>query len=191
MMPQRLVRAFGLAFGLLLVAAASYGQPAVVVLVRHAEKATAPADDPPLSETGLHRAAALADALEQTRIDAIVTTQYARTRDTAAPVAAERGLKPIIVQAGGDTEAHVQAVAAAVRARRAGEAVLVVGHSNTVPAIIGALGGPRMPPLCDTEYANLFVLVLSQGGARLIRGQHGTPDPPNAADCNRVMRQFF
>jgi hypothetical protein len=67
--------------------------------------------------------------------------------------------------------------------------VLVVGHSNAVPAIIAALGGPTMPSLCDGEYANFFVLVPSSSGWRLVRGHSGTPDPPTAADCNRAMVQ--
>lgn len=160
-----------------------------VILVRHAEKAAAPANDPPLTPAGLARAQALAEALAETRVDAVISTQYRRTRDTVGPVAAARGLDLQIVAAGGDAPAHVQAVAAAVKARGAGEVVLVVGHSNTVPAIIAALGGPAMPALCDGEYANLFVLVPSSSGWRLVRGHYGTPDPPTAADCNRTMVQ--
>jgi broad specificity phosphatase PhoE len=163
--------------------------PALVILVRHAERAAAPADDPPLTPAGEGRAQALAEVLADTRIDAIVSTPYRRTRATAAPTAAGRHIDPVIVDASGDTAADVAAVAAAVRARPAGEAVLVVGHSNTVPAIIGALGGPTLPALCNTEYANLFVLVLGPGTPRLIRSHYGTPDPPAAADCNRVMKQ--
>jgi len=169
--------------------AAAQSGPSFVILVRHAEKAATPADDPPLSDAGRLRAAALADALADTRIDAILTTPFARTRDTAAPVAAARGIKPIDVPDQPDIEADIAAAAAAVRASKPGEAVLVVGHSNTIPAIIGALGGPNMPALCDTEYSNLFVLSLTAGGARLVRGHFGAPDPPNAADCNRMMKQ--
>jgi broad specificity phosphatase PhoE len=164
-------------------------EPAVVVLVRHAEKAAAPADDPPLTVEGNARAAALAAALADVRIDAVVTTQFVRTQRTAAVAAADRRLTPLVIEAGRDAAAHVTAVAAAVRARPAGEAVLVVGHSNTVPAIIGALGGPTLPALCDTEYSNLFVLLLTPGSARLVRAHFGTPDAPAAGDCNRVMKQ--
>lgn len=164
-------------------------EPSVVVLVRHAEKAAAPADDPALSAEGEQRARALAAAVADFRIDAIVTTQFVRTQRTAGVVAADRRLQPIVVKAGGDAAAHAEAVADAVRARPAGEAVLVVGHSNTVPAIIGALGGPTLPALCDAEYANLFVLVMAPGGPRLVRAQYGTPDAPAAADCARTMKQ--
>jgi len=184
---RRLTLGFGLALVVWVAASSPADAQSAVILVRHAEKAAAPANDPPLTPAGLARAQALAEALAETRVDAVISTQYRRTRETAAPVAAARGLDPQIVATGGDTAAHVQAVAAAVKARGAGEVVLVVGHSNTVPAIITALGGPAMPALCDPEYANLFVLVPSPSGWRLIRGHYGAPDPPTAADCNRAV----
>ena len=167
-------------------AASAAGGPGTVILVRHAEKAALPSDNPPLSAAGLDRAAALAHALADARIDAIFATQYRRTQDTARKVVAARMIAPIIVKTGPTVEEHARAVAGAVQARAAGEVVLVVGHSNTVPAIIAALGGPKMPDLCDGEYANLFVLVTSADGVRLIRGHYGAPDPPSAADCNRT-----
>lgn len=154
--------------------------PSVVILVRHAEKAAAPADDPALSEAGLARAQALAASLRDAGVTAIVTTQFKRTRDTAQPLAAARGLQPEVVAAA-KGEAHAQAVAAAVR-RHAGGVVLVVGHSNTVPAIIAALGGPRLPDLCDSAYADLFVLVPGAAESKLVRSRYG-PGDSQAADC--------
>jgi len=38
------------------------------------------------------------------------------------------------------------------------DTVFVVGHSNTVPAIIKALGGPDVT-IGDNEYDNLFIWV--------------------------------
>ena len=92
------------------------------------------------------------------------------------------------MQAGDDTASHARAVAAAVRA--GGSSVLVVGHSNTVPAIIAALGGPAMEELCDSEYSNLFTLALVPGQpARLVHGHYGAPDEPSAAECHEQMKQ--
>lgn len=164
-------------------------QDRLVVLVRHAERAAEPADDPGLTSAGEARATALRDALAATGIGAVITTQLRRTQLTAAPLANERGLAPVVVRAGGGAEAHARAVADAVRALPAGVAVLVVGHSNTVPAIIAALGGPGMPDLCDAQYAMLFTLVLpSVGPPRLIRSTYGAPDSPQAAECQRTVR---
>ena len=54
---------------------------------------------------------------------------------------------------------HVAAVAGLIRGRYLGRTVLVVGHSNTVPAVVAELGGPVMPPLCEGEFANLTVEI--------------------------------
>jgi broad specificity phosphatase PhoE len=141
-----------------------------------------------LSDTGRARAEELSIALAEAGLDTIVTTQFRRTRDTVAVLSRERKLTPVVVPAGSDTASHVKAVAAAVRA--GGYSVLVVGHSNTVPAIITALGGPAMEELCESEYANLFTLVLVPGQpARLVHGQYGAPDPPSAAECHGAMKQ--
>ncbi len=160
--------------------------PQIVVIVRHAEKSAAPAGDVTLNEAGQARAEELAIALAEARIDTIVVTQFRRTRDTAAPTSREAKVTPVVIDAGTDTAKHVREVAAAVR--RGGYSVLVVGHSNTVPAIITALGGPPMQELCETEYANLFTLTLVPGQpARLVHGFYGAPDEP--ADCRRQMKQ--
>jgi hypothetical protein len=36
--------------------------------------------------------------------------------------------------------------------------VLIVGHSNTVPATIAALGGPKVM-VAETDYGSVFVYV--------------------------------
>jgi phosphohistidine phosphatase SixA len=171
------------------VHAAADGQ-LVVVLVRHAEKAATPGDDPDLSPAGKIRSEALAEVLADAGVDAIITTQYRRTQQTAAPLASARGVIAQVVRAGGPAAEHAREVAAAVRALTTGSLVVVVGHSNTVPAIIGALGGPGMSDLCETEYASLFTLVLAgDRPARLVHSRFGTPDPPAQADCSRKMHQ--
>jgi broad specificity phosphatase PhoE len=148
-------------------ASAARAQEPLVIVVRHAEKAAAPADDPALSAEGEARARALAAALADADVGAVVVTPRRRTAATAAPLAAARGLTPEVVPfgpAGADgVAAHARAVAAAARRHRGG-AVLVVGHSNTVPAIVAALGGPRLPDLCDAAYASLFLVRPAPAG---------------------------
>lgn len=162
-------------------------EPTVVVLVRHAEKAASGGQDPELSEAGTARAGALAAALADAGVDAVVTTQLRRTQLTAQPLMRELGLAHEVVATGGAD--HPGAVADAVR-RHAGQTVLVVGHSNTVPAIVTALGAPPMGELCDHEYSMLFVVVLRPGEApTLVRSRYGAPDPAPTAPCARSMRQ--
>jgi broad specificity phosphatase PhoE len=153
----------------------------VVVLVRHAEKADEPRTDPPLTDGGRARAGALAAALEGARVSAVVVTPYRRTRATAEPLLRATGLTPIELPVAGGLADHVRAVADTVRHRAPGETVVVVGHSNTIPPIIRALGGPDL----------LFVLTLpAQGAARLIRASYGAADPPGARDCDAAGRRM-
>ncbi|MFN2565536.1 MAG: histidine phosphatase family protein [Gemmatimonadaceae bacterium] len=161
---------------LVFAAATARAQAAMVILVRHADKAAAPAADPELTDAGRQRAQDLAAALRDAGVRTVITTQFARTRLTAEPLAASAGITPTAIAASRDVKAHAAEIAAAIRSRPGGDVVLVVGHSNTVPAIIAALGGPTIPDLCDSEYASLFVLQLSPSGARLVRGRYGAAD---------------
>lgn len=163
----------------------------LVYVVRHAEKAEEPRRDPGLTPGGEVRAAALAETLAGARLDGIVTTQFRRTRATAAPVAKAAGLEPITIRyRPGDFEAHGAAVAVTIRERFPGGAVLVVGHSDTVPAIVHALGGPAVERLCEpTEYASLFTLALAgDGTASMVRSWYGRPDPPLPPECRARIR---
>jgi len=166
--------------------AAAQAQPTVVVLVRHAEKAAAPADDPPLTEAGRARASALAAALANTAVQAVITTELTRTRETARPLVDARHLTPEIVHSGA-RDAHAKAVAEAVRAHM-GQTVLVVGHSNTIPAIIAALGGPKLPDICDTQYSNFYTLVIREKKVDLVVSSFGAPSPDPATTCPNSMK---
>ena len=181
-------RLLSIAFGLATLVAPARAQwkPTMVILVRHAEKAAEPAADPPLTEAGAARARALAAALEHARVQAVITTELTRTRETARPVAEADHLSPEVVHSGPRAE-HVKAVAAAVR-RHEGETILVVGHSNTVPAIIAALGGPTLPDICDSQYSTLYVLYLDGSRASLVTSSYGAPSPDPAATCPRTMK---
>lgn len=152
----------------------------VVIVVRHAERAPG-SGDPPISEAGQARALALAEIGKMTGVSAIITTQLQRTRQTAAPLAEALGIAAEVVTTQSDVAKHAADVAAAVR-RHTGKTVLVVGHSNTVPAIVAALGGTKVPDLCDPEYDALFTLVLDvEGAVRTVRTRFGAPTPVDAS----------
>jgi broad specificity phosphatase PhoE len=150
--------------------------PALVIVVRHAEKATEPKDDPPLTAAGQERAKALAATLAESGVTTILTTQWRRTKETAQPLATALGLTPEVVatDSAKGVEVHADEVAQAV-GRHPGGVILIVGHSNTVPAIIAALGGPKVEPLADTAYDNLFLLTAGPGEAHLVRAHYGAP----------------
>ncbi|HYC51799.1 MAG TPA: phosphoglycerate mutase family protein [Gemmatimonadaceae bacterium] len=176
------------AFTVVTTAAAS-AQPAMVILVRHAERAAAPQADPVLTDGGAQRAVALKKALATAGVSAVVATQYQRTQLTAKPLMDSLGLTPVIVRAGNPLQAHLDSVAAAVRRQASGSVILVVGHSNTIPGIIAALGGPKMPDLCDDEYSFLYVMHYPAAGApQLVIANYGAADAPGSGACTRTMR---
>ena len=62
----------------------------------------------------------------------------------------------------------------AARAKRDGGVILVVGHSNTLGAVIKALGGPDIGEITDPEYDNLFVVTIQDGKpTRVVRAKYG------------------
>jgi len=128
----------------------------MVILTRHAERADGVAtmgpSDPKLSAAGAARAEKLLAMLADANIAAIFTTEYTRTKDTAAPLAAKIKVAPEAVPA-----AQMNALIAKIQSH-ADETVFVVGHSNTVPMIIKALGGPDVF-IGDNEYDSLFFYV--------------------------------
>jgi broad specificity phosphatase PhoE len=181
--PSRLI--LGFVLSLLSVRAVSAQQAStVVVVVRHADKDTIPKADPPLTAVGVVRAKALAAAVADAGVEAIITTELLRSRETARPLAEARGLTTITVPHGSDIAQHAQAVAAAVRKLR-GKTVLVVGHGETVGPIIQALGGPAIPEVCGYEYSNLYTLVLDEHdrAVRLIHSLYGAPSPAHKSPC--------
>lgn len=152
-----------------------------VIVVRHAEKEPGEGDDPHLSDGGEARACALAHALEDADVTAVITTQFVRTGETAAPTARAAGVAPEVVPVKWDSVSrNASAIAASVR-RHKGGVVLVVGHSNTVPAIVAALGAEVPEAICDSEYDRMeIVSVESSGRARLIESRYGAPTPVEA-----------
>jgi broad specificity phosphatase PhoE len=158
---------------LLALAVAGSAHAQTVVLVRHGEKAEG--NDPELSAAGQARAQALMGELKGMRLTRILATPPKRTQQTGAPTAAAAGLtvEPVSLEGGG--VAHIARVAAEVRKAKAGETVLVVGHSNTVPEIARALGDPAPVALTDCDYDSLTVIDLSKTPPAVTHKRYGAP----------------
>jgi broad specificity phosphatase PhoE len=131
-----------------------------VILVRHAEKATAPANDPPLTAEGRERAKELARVVGKSGISAIFTTNLARTKQTAAPVAALLHLQPAV---NANSPTYARDLANRIRTQHAGRTVLVVGHTNTTHDVIAALGVNTAPTIPETDFDNLYIVTLAEG----------------------------
>ena len=134
-----------------------------IFLVRHAERADTAAGtttpDPSLSDAGRARAVSLATMLKDAGITAIFVSEFRRTRETAAPLADALGIVPTVV-AQNDVKALLSRFASI-----AGN-VLVVGHSNTLPMIIEALG-VTPPAIGDADFDNLFLVTPAQPSSGL------------------------
>jgi broad specificity phosphatase PhoE len=154
-MTRRLIAAAALILGL---AANTSAQP-TVFLVRHAERAdggstsgSMMAADPDLSGAGTLRAQALARMLKDAKITAIYTTEFKRTKQTAAPLATLTGVRA--------TEVSSKDLPGLLKKIRAGTGnVLVVGHSNTIPAVLKDLGIAEPVTIDDAEYDNLLIVT--------------------------------
>ena len=128
--------------------------PATVYLVRHAEKQLGP--DPDLTAEGQARAELLVSVLADAQIDVIYSTDYRRTRATAQPIARQRNL-PILFYDASDLAGF------AAKLKADGRSVLVVGHSNTTPDLVNALGGDGGAPIVEAnEYDRLYKLRLDE-----------------------------
>jgi 2,3-bisphosphoglycerate-dependent phosphoglycerate mutase len=152
--------------------AAVAANPTTVILMRHGEKATETmANDPHLSEAGAARAKELARVLADANVAVIYTTPFRRTQDTVAPLAAALGLKPVVVPAG---KTYAADLAARIRAESSGKTVVVIGHSNTTPEVIRALGIAEPPAIADGQHDDLFIVTLREGVApQLLRLRYG------------------
>jgi len=152
-----------------------------VIFVRHAEKAAEPAGDPGLSEAGKRRAAELArqlvdaDVVPGLGVDAVFSTPFRRTEETAKPVADALGLS-INAYDAADTELFIEELVKEYK----GKIILVVGHSNTVPQMIGNMGASKnVPPIAENEYDNIYLVSIPWfGKTKTIRLRYGEPYIP-------------
>lgn len=152
-----------------------------VIFVRHAEKATLPTEDPALSEAGQQRAAELArqlvdaDVLPGVGVDAVYSTSYRRSVETAKPVADALDL-PVLMYDASDTAAIIEAIVKEYK----GKIILVVGHSNTVPEMIANMGASKnVPEISEDEYDNIYVVTIPWfGKTKTIRLRYGEPYVP-------------
>jgi phosphohistidine phosphatase SixA len=151
---------------LVLLAAACRVPVTTVILVRHAERP--PGADPDLNALGRARSESLSVALERFRVDAILHTQFKRTEQTARPLATRTGIVPIVVSAAGTELDHARAVVGQIDGLK-GRTVVYVGHSNTVPAVISALGIAPAPTIADAEHFHFFVVRRQGGQTELLR----------------------
>jgi broad specificity phosphatase PhoE len=125
----------------------------LIVLVRHAEQTDHSLADPPLSAAGEARASALAGLLADAGITAIYASERQRTQATAAPLAERLSAEVWVVPA-----RESEQLLRRIREEHPSGRVLVVGHSNTLPALLRLLGHPYEGDLGQDDFDNVFVV---------------------------------
>ena len=142
-----------------------------IYLVRHAEKYAAwPADRDldafqPLSAAGIQRAEALAARLKGAGIAAVYASRTTRAIETGAPLAHALEI-PVLADDASTKPAEMTAFLAHLKEKHAADrAILIVGHSNTVPELLAHLGAK----------ADCFARLGISGepGSLLIEGYEG------------------
>jgi len=130
--------------------------------IRHAEKDRSDKTnkDPNLIQKGLLRAAKWSFVLENVEFDAVYSTNYNRTKQTAQPTAEKKGLE---VQIYDPRQLFSEEFANITK----GKTVLVIGHSNTTPAFVNAvLGEKKYGSIDDNNNANLYIVTISPSGEK-------------------------
>lgn len=155
-----------------------------VILVRHAEKASSPTDDPPLTPAGEARAQSLVRVVGESGISALYATQYLRTQKTVEPLAAHLGLSVTRVQSG-----EIAEFANRVLSEHSGQTLLISAHSNTVPQYVEAFGAESLCPglnqldesqecrIPEDQYDDLVIVTVSGNEAKALRLTYGEPSP--------------
>ena len=139
-----------------------------IYLVRHAEKAEGwpeadKALDPfwPLSPAGIARARALGPRFAGAGLAAVYASRTVRAFSTGLPVAEAAGA-PLVVDPASSAKPEMDAFLARLRERHpADRAVLVVGHSNTVPELLRRLGATQ------DCFARLGIKATEKGGLEI------------------------
>ncbi|MFT5840133.1 MAG: phosphohistidine phosphatase SixA [Flavobacteriales bacterium] len=131
----------------LAISTMSFAEPQTWYFVRHFEKQLG--DNPSLTKKGKARAEALAAFFSDKPLNQVYSTDYNRTLETSASVAA---LKSIDIQSYDPRDLVVFATQIKTLNH-----VLVVGHSNTTPELLRLMGGKGIN-IEESDYGVVYVL---------------------------------
>lgn len=129
-------------------------------VIRHAEKE--PGDDPGLTVEGQQRAQRIANLLSLTDVEAVYSTNYQRTRQTAATIAQVKNLP---VQQYDPNQLKQFAEKLLLK----NSSAVIVGHSNTTPQLARLLSGQSIPDM-DEKSFNLIYQVITIPDADMPHG---------------------
>lgn len=143
-------------------------------LVRHGEKDTGV--NPVLSMAGNSRAGDLYRVLKDKKIDKIYFTQYRRTMLTGDSLRIYGKIDTVRYKADATGDELLKKLS--IDADRK-ENILIIGHSNTIPAIMRKLGaGFEMTDIPDNEYDNMYILRFVNKRVELKSMKYGKESVP-------------
>ena len=170
-----------LALLLLFVASSAFAQVTTVFIVRHAEK-TGATGDVPLSGAGYSRAQELSRILGDAGVTAIYASQFLRTQQTVAPLAAALHLTPVIFKTGDSYASEI-----AERVKKDGGTILIASHSDRIGPILKALGIGNPPPIADEQYDDRqLVQARRERERRRVRAARGQRE---AGRCDEQQKK--
>ena len=127
--------------------------------IRHAEKDRSDKTNrnPDLTDAGKERAIHWSEILQHVNFDAVYSTKYNRTMQTAAPTAEKNKVE---LEFYDPRALYSEDFAKATQ----GKTVLVVGHSNTTPAFVNMiLKAKKYEDIDDNNNGNLYIVTISDG----------------------------
>ena len=154
-----------------------FGDNAKIYLVRHAEKEQG--DDPLLTKEGNKRAGDLLRTLKNKNIRRIYVTEYKRTQNTGDSLRIQLSIDTVHYIADTTGEDLAKKI---IEHHDINAAILVIGHSNTIPKIIQRLALPDYPRdyIPDKEFDNLFLLQFKKSKPSLERMKYGASSGSSA-----------
>lgn len=141
---------------LFLVVQLSFAQDktTTIYFIRHAEKVDS-SKNPNLSTLGLERAAHWSEIFSDINFDAIYSTDFTRTKETARPTATNKKIDITLYDA---KKIDFQKF----KIDNLGKTVLVVGHSNTIPDFVNKLINQDVYLSIENEvFGNLYIVTLT------------------------------
>lgn len=148
------------ALSVIMIASTTQAAESTYYVVRHAEKMDG--DDPLLTAKGLRRAAHVAEMLKDEDIKKVYSTLTNRTVMTATVTAAAQGTGVELFSTD-----DLGAFADTLKAQQG--TFLIVAHSSSTPDLAALLSGEEIPKLDESDYEQLFKVVITDGVATLTK----------------------
>ncbi len=134
-----------------------YSISSTYYFIRHAEKDRSDSlnDNPHLVEIGNQRAEHWNEIFKNVKFDAVYSTDYNRTKETATPTAIKNNLELKIYNPKTiDIPSFLK--------KTEGKTILVVGHSNTIPNFVNTvIGTNKYSEIEDSNNSNLYIVPVT------------------------------